>query len=289
MGNIVILAETGSDLPKETVERYGITLVLMHVTLGDVTLDDGTFPIEEICNYYAEHQKLPKTSGCSPEDFRVVFDAIHEKYPEKHILHLAYSAVTTCSYQSALIAAEDRDYVTSIDTKHVSAGQSAIVFRTAEMLEKHPDITVSEAVKMVETFCKQARMSFVPEDLEYLRAGGRVSNAVYLGGRLLNIHPSIEIENGYLVAKKKYRGRMERVATKLLEEFTQKENLVKEHLWLLWSIGLSLEVRHMAEEAAMKLGYKKITWIKTGCVITTHGGPGAFGIAGFAEELDMNN
>jgi DegV family protein with EDD domain len=284
MGNIVILAETGSDLPIEIAEQYGIALVPMHVTLGDITLDDGSFPVEEIYNYYSAHKELPKTSGCSPEDFSVIFDSLHKKYPEKHILHLAYSAVTTCSFQSAKIAAEDRDYVTSIDTMHVSAGQSAIVIRTAEMLEKYPDITVREAINMVETFCKQTRMSFVPEDLEYLRAGGRVSNVVYMGGKLLNIHPSIELENGYLVAKKKYRGKMERIALKLLEEFTQKENLVKEHLWLLWSVGLPLEIRLMAEKKAKDLGYQKVSWIKTGCVITTHGGPGAFGIAGYSES-----
>ena len=127
-------------------------------------------------------------------------------------------------------------------------------------------------------------MSFLPEDLEYLRAGGRVSNAVCLGGKLLNIHPSIETVDGYLVAKKKYRGRMERIAIKFLEEFTQKENLLKEHLWLLWSTGLSVEVRNKVEEAAKKLEYKNIIWIKTGCVITTHGGPGAFGMAGFTKE-----
>ncbi len=284
MGNIVIVAETGSDLPKEIAKRFSVILVPMHVTFNDVTKDDGAFPVEEICSYYEEHQKLPKTSGCSPEDFSVIFDEVHEKWPEKQILHLAYSAVTTCSFQSALIAAEDRDYVTSIDTRQVSAGQGLIVFRIAEMLEKNPEITIEEAVKMVETLCVQARMSFLPEDLEYLRAGGRVSNAVCLGGKLLNLHPSIETIDGYLVAKKKYRGRMERIAIKFLEEFTQKENLLKEHLWLLWSTGLSAEVREKVEEAAKKLEYKNITWIKTGCVITTHGGPGAFGMAGFAGE-----
>jgi len=284
MGNIIILAETGSDLPKEIAKRYGVVLVPMHVTFDNITKDDGDFPVEEICNYYEEHNKLPKTSGCSPEDFSVIFDEVHEKWPEKHILHLAYSAVTTCSFQSALIAAEDRDYVTSIDTRQVSAGQGLIVFRTAEMLESNPEITLAEALRMVGTFCEQARMSFLPEDLEYLRAGGRVSNAVCLGGKLLNIHPSIETVDGYLVAKKKYRGRMERIAIKFLEEFTQKENLLKEHLWLLWSTGLSIEVRNMVEEAAKKLEYQNIIWIKTGCVITTHGGPGAFGMAGFTKE-----
>ena len=33
-----------------------------------------------------------------------------------------------------------------------------------------------------------------------------------------------------------------------------------------------------AEAAA--LGFRKVTWFPTGCVITCHGGPGAFGIVG---------
>jgi DegV family protein with EDD domain len=288
MSNIVILAESGSDLPIEIVKRYGIVLVPMHVTLGNVTLEDGSFPVEEIYNYYAEHKELPKTSGCSPQDFIEIFDIIHNKWPDKHILHLAYSAVTTCSYQSALIAAEGRDYVTSIDTRQVSAGQGAIVTQIAKILEDSPDISMSETIEIVNNFCRQARMSFIPESLEYLKAGGRVSNAVFLGGRLLNIHPSIEIEKGYLVAKKKYRGRMERVTVKLLEDFTQRENLMKDQIWLLWSLGMPNEVKTIVEMKANELGYKKITWIKTGCVITSHAGPGAFGIAGFSNCQEDN-
>lgn len=120
MSNIILVAETGSDIPKDIAEQMGIFLVPMHVTMGNDTFDDGTFPVEKICEYYNNTKKIPKTSGCSPEDFIRVFDKIHSLYPDKQILHLAYSAVTTCSYQSALIAAEDRDYVTSIDTKHTS-------------------------------------------------------------------------------------------------------------------------------------------------------------------------
>ena len=41
-----------------------------------------------------------------------MFDEIHEKYPDVHILYLAYSAVTTCSFQSAMIMAEGKDYIT---------------------------------------------------------------------------------------------------------------------------------------------------------------------------------
>lgn len=283
MGNIILVAETGSDIPANLAEKHGIYLVPMHVTMGDRTLDDASFPPEEICNYYDQTGHLPTTSGCAPEDFRKVFEKIHQQYPDKHILHLAYSAVTTVSYQSAIIAAEDLDYVTSIDTKHVSAGQAAVVLLMARFLEDSPDLTVSEAIDAAHEFIGSARMCFLPKDLEYLRAGGRVSNVVALGGRILSLHPCIEIVDGYLVAKKKYRGNLEKVVPELIREYSQREHLAKNHVTLLWSTGLPDNVRQLAEEEVRRCGFESFTWFKTGCVITTHGGPGCFGIAGFAE------
>ncbi|MDV4151152.1 DegV family protein [Clostridium sp. AL.422] len=283
MNNIILVAETGSDIPKDIAKELGIFLVPMHVTMGDNTFDDGTFPVEKICEYYNNTNKTPKTSGSSPQDFIKVFDDIHRLYPDKQILHLAYSAVTTCSYQSAVIAAEDRDYVTSFDTKQVSIGQAAIVIETARYLKENPNVTMDELIKEVSNISNRTRMCFVPSELEYLRAGGRVSNAVFIGGKILNIHPSIEIDNGYLVAKKKYRGKMEKIVTRLIEEYSNAENLDKKEVYFLWSIGLSDTVRKLAEEKAKEIGFEKINWMKTGCVITSHGGPGAFGIVGFSK------
>ena len=40
MGNIVLLAETGSDIPPETARQYGIYIVPMHVSFGEETRDD---------------------------------------------------------------------------------------------------------------------------------------------------------------------------------------------------------------------------------------------------------
>ena len=36
---------------------------------------------QKICDYYKETGKLPRTSGCSPDDFMLVFDAIHTTHP----------------------------------------------------------------------------------------------------------------------------------------------------------------------------------------------------------------
>lgn len=285
MSNIILVAETGSDIPKDIAEELGIFLVPMHVTMGENTYDDGTFPVEDICEYYNNTNKVPKTSGSSPQDFIKIFDEIHSLYTNKQILHLAYSAVTTCSYQSAIIAAENRDYVTSYDTKNVSIGQAAIVIKTDRYLKENPKVTMEELLKEVDKIRDSCQMSFVPAELEYLRAGGRVSNAAFIGGKILRIHPAIEIENGYLVAKKKYRGKMESIVEKLIEDFDYIKNLDKKELYLLWSIGLSQEVRKIAEEKAKKIGFEIIKWMQTGCVITSHGGPGSFGIVGFSKEV----
>ncbi|MGG7058972.1 DegV family protein [Clostridium nigeriense] len=285
MSNIILVAETGSDIPKDIAEEMGIFLVPMHVTMGDSTYDDGSFPVEQICEYYNNTNKIPKTSGSSPQDFTKVFDEIHRLYPDKQILHLAYSAVTTCSYQSALIAAENRDYVTSFDTKNVSIGQAAVVIETARYLKENPSVNIEELLKEVRNLSEGCQMCFIPSELEYLRAGGRVSNAVFIGGKILKIHPSIEIENGYLVAKKKYRGKMESIVTKLIEDFDSIKNLNKKEVYLLWSIGLSEKIRRVAEDKVKQMGFEIIRWMQTGCVITSHGGPGSFGIVGFSKEV----
>ena len=280
MRKIVLLAETGSDIPVEVAQEYGIYIVPMHVSFEGETKDDGSFPSGEIVSYYKSTGKLPKTSGCVPEDFERIFDRIHEENPDSQILYLAYSAVTTCSYQSAQIAAEKRDYVTSIDTKQVSAGQYAVVVTMAKLLKEHPEWEMEDALRKAKEVSESVSMCFVPDTLEFLRAGGRVSNAAALCGALLKIHPRIEILDGYLQATKKHRGSMKKVIPQLIKDYIEEKKLEPEELWLIQTPGLDEEIIKEAEKTALACGMKTVTWVKTGGVITTHGGPGAFGIAG---------
>ena len=284
MKPIILVAETGSDINPELAAQYQIQIVPMHVTFEDKTLDDGAFPVEDICAYYQATKKVPKTSGSTPEDFNMVLDEIHARNPEAQILYLAYSSVTTCSYQSCVIASEGRDYVTCFDTKHVSVGQAAVVISMAQALKEHPEMSMEEAVAMAKDFSARARMCFLPDNLEFLRAGGRVSNVACLGSRILSLHPCIELLDGRLMATKKYRGKREKVAAELIEEYTAKNDLERDCLWMVYTIGLDDAVRRSAEAAAEKCGFKQVRWIQAGGVITTHGGPAAFGIAGFAKK-----
>ena len=164
----------------------------------------------------------------------------------------------------------------------MSVGQAVVVLETAKLLRERSEMDVAEAVAAVQEICNRVQMCFVPKNLDYLRAGGRVSNVVALTGNLLNLYPCIEIIGGKLLAKKKYRGTLVRLIPKLIGDFADKHRLERDLLYLISSPGLEDACRQAAEECAAALGFRQVVWMKTGCVITCHGGPGCFGIVGFA-------
>ena len=285
MSNLVITVESGSDLTEEMARQYGIFIVPMYVQFKDETRADGSFPVSDVCRYFKETGKVPKTSGSSPEDYRKVFDEIHRRWPEKKILHLAYSAVTTCSYQSARIAAEGRDYVACLDTKHVSAGLTAAVTAVARRLQEKEEWELREAVREAEKITGRVRMCFLPYNRTYLRAGGRCGNLTALCGNLLQIHPRIELLEGCLKATKKYRGSMKKLVPRLIRDYSAQEELERSEIWLLHTVEFPEEIRQAATETAREEGFRTIHWMEAKGVITVHGGPGAFAMAGYASGV----
>ena len=283
MSKIILVAESGSDITPELAEKYSIHVVPMHVAFDESTLDDGSFPPEQIVEYYQSTGRLPRTSGSTPDDFNLVFDRIRAEHPDSPILYLAYSAVTTCSYQSAVIASEGRKGIYPVDTRQVSVGQCAVVVEVAKALQANPDMTIEEALAKSKEIIDRARMCFLPDNLEFLRAGGRVSNVVALGSRILSLHPTIEILDGKLTATKKYRGKMEKVVSQLICDYAESYDLDRDTLWLIWTVGLSDSVKEAVKQTAAGCGFRHLEWVRANGVITTHGGPAAIGIAGFSK------
>ena len=284
MPRIVITAETGCDIPAAEAAELGVTLVPMHVSVGEKTLDDGEISPAEMLEQCRQIGVLPKTSGCTPGDFQVAFDRIHEADPEAQILHVAYSAVTTCSLESALAAAEGRDYVTTLDTRHVTIGQGLVVRLVAAWVREHPEATPEEARAFAEGVAARTRMAFLPGDLGYLRAGGRLSNVAFLGATLLKIKPVVELVDGKLVATKKLRGSMGSAAVALVDYLALREEFDRGRVVFVKSPGLPEQVQRLVADHARELGFEQVEWYDTGNVITSHCGPGALGVAFLARE-----
>ncbi len=284
MTKFIITAESGSDLPKELVERYGVRIIPMHVTMGDETRPDGTFPVKEVFDFYEKTGTLPKTAGSTPDDNAKCFRQIFEEYPDAHIIHIAYSAVTTVSFNAAKIAAEDFENIHLVDSKNVTIGQTAIIKATAEYIENHPDASPEDVIAFVENIRERTRFIFLPNTLLYLKAGGRVSNLAFHGASLLNIHPTIVIEDGYLVSGKKYRGNFDRCIKKMIADFFNTYNIDPETVMVCGSPGVSDENKDLVYSLLSQHNANTDQWFDTGAVISSHGGPGAIGLLGIERE-----
>ncbi|MCH3967129.1 MAG: DegV family EDD domain-containing protein [Atopobiaceae bacterium] len=287
MSEYIVVTESGSDITCDCAAREGIVVVPMHVTFGDESRDDdGSFDPEVIYDHYRTTGELPHTSGCSPHDFELAFDRIHTEHPSAQIIYLAYSAITTVSHASALVAAEGRGYVHAYDTKSVSSGLHMVVTNVARWLRANPDVTIGEVDAFVADQVDRIRMAFIPGDLDYLRAGGRLSNAAFLGAMLLRIKPTVEIVDGQLVATEKRRGSMYKCSIDLTDHFLDHEPLDTGRVTFIYSVGDKPDhhIRAVVEGMVGRRGFDEVEWVKTGAIISSHCGPGAFGIVGLTAK-----
>jgi DegV family protein with EDD domain len=281
MYNYIIVTESGADLPREIRERPDVHVLPMHVSINNEDYLDGSIPIEELCSYYDKTGKTPTTSAVNPEEYRAVFEQIRREQPEAVILHISYSSACSCTYQNAVIGDEGIDNLYHVDTLNVSAGEGFIVMKTLQIIEENPAIAPEALLASIKKYCGVARFSFIPGNLDYLRAGGRVSNAQYLGASLLNLKPLINIIEGKLISAKKYRGSLSKIIPQFVNDFFKEYDIDRRELCLIHSNRIKEELKTSFEEYVRKLGAQKIHWLASGSVITTHAGPGGIGIAGF--------
>lgn len=78
---------------------------------------------------------------------------------------------------------------------------------------------------------------------------------------------------------------MYKIAHALLRDFAQKYDIERNHIYFINTPYMDESIRLALNDEATSLGFQRATWIKTGCVITCHGGPGAFGIVGTMRSL----
>lgn len=284
MKEYVIVVETGSDITPSQQKEHNFYIVPMHVILGDKVVDDGSFDAQEEFDFYKSTGIIPKSCGSNVDDFEKVYDRIHQERPNAHILYLAYSAVTTVSYKSGMIAAEGRDNITAFDTKQCTAAQSLFAVMVARFLKKNPEAEIPDILNFCEDLVDRIHMGFLPGDMDYLRAGGRVSNAAYIATKLLSIKPLIEVKDGVLTATRKYRGNDKKIYTKALLDMIEKYNYTRDIIYLIHSPRISEELLESLVQVCRDLGFKEIDINVTGGVISSHAGPGAFGVAGISEK-----
>lgn len=280
MRRIILTTESGADLPKELADKHQVQVVPMHIVMEGQDYLDGFLSVEEIYHYHERTKKIPSTSATNVHEYHEFFSGIRKEFPDSIIIHIGYTSKASASFQNALIAAEDFTELFLIDALNVTGGLTAVVMYAVELLEKEPTMDPVHLIEKIKSKVPKSRLAFIPGSLDFLKAGGRVSNLAYLGGALLKIKPCIELVDGKLVSTKKYRGKMSVVSEKLLRDYLAQYDIDRKQIYLIYSIGLSESIKQQMNEIAGQSGFENITWIQAGAMISTHSGPGGFGIAG---------
>lgn len=280
MRKIILSTESVADLPKELIEKHQVQIIPMHVVMDGKDYLESDLSVEEVFDYYSRTKKIPSTTATNVQEYYNLFSKIRMDFPDSIIIHLGYTSKSSASFQSAVLAAEDFENLFLIDTLNVTGGLAAIVMYAATLLEEQPYIEHTHLIEKIESVLPKTRLAFIPNSLDFLRAGGRVSNIAFIGGELLKIKPCIELKEGKLVPTRKYRGNMSNVAEKLMRDYLNKYDIDRKHLCLIYSIGLDERIKRKMEKSAKEKGFENVTWIQAGATISTHAGPGCFGIAG---------
>lgn len=282
MSRIIISTESGSDLPYKISVPNCIEILPMHVAFGGKTLFDGEFDVAETDRFYNESKRLPVTSAPNPGEYAKHFRTIFQKYPDCRIIHIAYSSNLSVSYQNAVIASKEflPCRLQVIDSLSGSIGAGALIIKACEVVEKlNGSRAFNECVSIISSLRKNVCCSFVPDNLDYLKAGGRISGITHLGASVLNLKPSIVIENGILETGKKYRGNLYRIADTFLDDFVSKNKPSHDFLVIGYGYKINKALLFSLKRQAHKMGFKKSWCFRIGSAVTAHTGGSCIGFS----------
>ena len=281
----IITTESCSDIPVSMLEKFNVPMVPFSVNFPDRTVLDGELPIQEIYDFYDSTRQIPKTCAISPYQYSQFFNRLLED-PEVEIVHIGYSSACSCSFQNATISLQDCDEkrIHLIDCLNVSGGFGLLTLKAVELHTRNPQWSAAELADEIRKWVPRIKTLFIPEKLDFLAAGGRVSNAAALGASLLRIKPRIDILKGELINTKKYYGTMQKAASPLVEDFLSEEPLDRTLALIIYAKGADPDLLEKLRQRVLNDGFQEVLVFELGAVMTVHGGKGAMGITGFRRE-----
>ena len=196
-----IMVDSGCDISQEFIEQYDIKVLRLKVLYGDRMYSDG-LDIDPLEVYRRFPQEIPTTSTPNMYEVSELVNEIKSEGYEK-IIGITISSGLSGTYNAVAMAFEEEDIETfAFDTKNISIGAGLLAMWAAKKLSEG---WTFEAVKHgLNDKINDSKVFFYMDTLDYLRKGGRISPAVAIVGKALNLKPIIscnEKGNYYNVSK----------------------------------------------------------------------------------------
>lgn len=274
---IAILVDSGSDVPRDMVEKYNMYVAPLTINYEDRQYIDGIdITTEEVLGRLEE--EIPTTSLPTGETIQGLFDQIKKDGYTK-VLAVTLSSGLSGTYNSIRLLAEaQKDLeIFVLDTKNISIASGFNAIQAAEYIKEGMDWDT--LIETVSENIANSKVFFTVATLKYLRAGGRIGLVASLLGSRLNIRPVISCnEEGIYYSVTKVRGENRSIsrALELAAEFignAEDYNIGVVHA------GAPKEATEIKNRLAESLPNAKVTVEgQISPVLSVHTGPGSFGI-----------
>lgn len=188
---IKVFVDSGSSIKQEEKERYNVEIIPLRFLMGEKEYLDGIdLTIDEFYKLLIEEKVFPKTSLPKLDELQERVEKETQCGNDVIILPISSEISGTYNAIKNLFAENKRVYV--IDTLSVIGGIRLMV----EEINKYRDEPVEVVVEKVNALIPKIRILAIPDTLDYLLKGGRLSKKEWLFGTMLNLKPIIAIIKG---------------------------------------------------------------------------------------------
>ena len=272
---IKIITDSTCDIARDTVERFGISVVPAYVLFGEESFRQG-IDINPT-QFYARLQssaQLPSTSQPTPGDFTGAMEPLVSAGDQ--IVCITVARQLSGTYNSAAQAASqfDDSAVTVIDSGTASVGHMLQVIAAAEDASSD-GATLDSVVSAAQTRAARGYGFAMVDTLEYLQKGGRIGKAQAFMGSLLKVKPILKVADGEVLPVD--RPRNLRRGLQRLEELVREQGPVSK-----LAVAYTTDAAP-AEEMRSRLSNladpANTYTLQIGSAIGTHVGPGAVAVS----------
>lgn len=194
---IKIFVDSGSSIKQEEKDMYNVEIIPLKILLdGKEYLDGVDLSMDIFYDALINKKEFPKTSLPNLAD---VEEKVNKCVSDgDDVIILTISSGISGTYNAMRMLFEGNDKVRVIDSKTAVGGMKIIVKEINKYIDKPIDFVEGKINELI----PKIRVYAVPETLDYLHKGGRLSKVGYIAGTILNLKPVIELREKVSVASK---------------------------------------------------------------------------------------
>lgn len=227
-----LFVDSHCDLSREEAENLGYIFIAMPYSIKGALFFPyrGINPTPEHFYQTMREGAEAKTHSLNSEEYKDIFRPTLQRGLD--VVYVSLSSQMTGTFNNLEIAWSElrqefpKRRLVRIDTKAVTAQMNYIARYIAGLAAT--DLSIDDLVQKSQDIISRVRLYFFPDNLNYFKHSGRVSNSAALIGNFFGVRPLMTINaKGELVVLKKIKGRkrvMEVISQLVAEEIDDTEN-----------------------------------------------------------------